>query len=331
MLKKLSVCLFFLALTLHLGTSALAASHETLKINLAHGGDAVDLGFAASKKFADEIKEKSGGAIEVHIYTTDARLSDQQILESTQSGALQMSAVSTMAMSEFEPSMQIFNLPYLFPNYFVAYKVLDGEIGKSVARKLIKKGVRNLTYWEGDYRQLSNSLRPIVNVDDVAGLKIQLPETPILISWMEVLNAIPARHARAELYTSLEQRFVDGQDNGILTTHAEKYYQVQPYYTLTNHIYTPVAVLINDSFFSQLSDANQGIIQTAAENARDYQRSVSKELRVERLIEMKQAGLKVTELSPQETGRFRLSVQPVYNKFKSVIDQKLLQQILDMR
>src|SRR3546814_5929879 len=124
------------------------------------------------------------------------------MLESTQSGALQMSAMSTMAMSGFEPSLQIFDLPYLMPSYELAYKVVDGEIGQEVAEKLKKKGVRNLAYWENDYRQLSNSKKPIVTVEDVAGLKIRVPETPILISWLEALKAIPTPIARSAEHTS---------------------------------------------------------------------------------------------------------------------------------
>lgn len=328
MLRKLMP---LVAIVFTLGASLPVYAQKIIKINLAHGGDPVHPWNAAAKQFAEEVKEKSNGALEVRVYTAGQMGSDREMLESTQSGALQMSAISTMAMSGFEPSLQIFDLPYLMPSYEVAYKVLDGEIGRQVAEKLKKKGVRNLAYWENDYRQLSNSKKPIVTVEDVAGLKIRVPETPILIGWLEALNAIPTPIAYTELYTSLQQGVVDGQDNGIFLMHSAKYYEVQKYYTLTNHIYAPVAFLINERFFSKLSPEHQQIIQRAAEHARDYQRSVSKELRNERLNEMKQAGLKVTELSPQARQQFRESAKPVYEKMKSVVDERLLQQILDLK
>jgi len=309
---------------------ATPAAAQAVQINIAHGGDPVHPWHAASQEFAKEVAEKSGGNIKVNIFTAGQMGSDREMLESTQSGALQMSAISTMAMSGFEPSLQIFDLPYLMPSYEVAYKVLDGEIGTKVAEKLVSKGVRNLAYWENDFRQLSNNKRPITGVVDLAGLKIRVPETPILISWLEGLGAIPTPIAYTELYTALQQGVVDGQDNGIFLSHSAKYYEVQKYYTLTNHIYAPVAFLINEEFYQSLSDEHRKIIQEAAVKSRDFQRNLSSQLRDKRLKEMTAAGLAVTELSPEALEELRTRARPVYEKVKTSIDQDLLRQILSL-
>lgn len=316
-----------------LGGAALSISDATaqeVRINLAHGGDPVHPWHEAAQKFAAEVSEKSNGAIAINIFTAGQMGSDREMLESTQSGSLQMSVISTMAMSGFEPSLQIFDLPYLMPSYETAYKVLDGEIGAKVGEGLIAKGVRNLAYWENDYRQLSNNVRPIEKASDLAGLKIRVPETPILISWLENLNAIPTPIAYTELYTSLQQGVVDGQDNGIFLSHSAKYYEVQKYYTLTNHIYAPAAFLISEGFYQGLSDEHRAIIDEAAVHARDFQRKISGDLRNSRLDEMKAAGLKVTELSPEALAEFRTSAQPVYDTVRSVIDEDALANILAM-
>lgn len=304
------------------------ARAQEVRINLAHGGDPVHPWHQAAQKFAAEVSEKSNGAIAVNIFTAGQMGGDREMLESTQSGSLQMSVISTIAMSGFEPSLQIFDLPYLMPNYEIAYRVLDGEIGKNVGETLITKGVRNLAYWENDYRQLSNNVRPIEKASDIAGLKVRVPETPILISWLENLKAIPTPISYTELYTSLQQGVVDGQDNGIFLTHSAKYYEVQKYYTLTNHIYAPAAFLINESFYQGLSDEHRAIIDKAAVNARDFQRKISGELRSSRLAEMKAAGLQVTELSPEALAEFRVSARPVYDTVRSVIDEDALERIL---
>lgn len=327
MIKKLFIVS---TITLAVGVQIPAFAQESVTINFAHGGDPVHPWNSAAKEFAKEVSEKSEGNIEVKIFTAGQMGSDREMLESTQSGSLQMSAISTMAMSGFEPSLQIFDLPYLMPSYEVAYRVLDGDIGTEVGENLLSKGLRNLVYWENDYRQLSNNERPIEEVDDVAGLKIRVPETPILISWLEGMDAIPTPIAYTELYTALQQGVVDGQDNGVFLTHSAKYYEVQDYYTLTNHIYAPVALLINERFYQSLSDEYKKIIATAAANARDYQRELSAELRDERLEEMKQAGLKVTELSPSALEEFRERAEPVYDEMSSEIDQDLLQRILEI-
>lgn len=306
------------------------ATAQEVRINLAHGGDPVHPWHEAAQKFATEVSEKSNGAIAVNIFTAGQMGSDREMLESTQSGSLQMSVISTMAMSGFEPSLQIFDLPYLMPSYEIAYKVLDGEIGAKVGEALIAKGVRNLAYWENDYRQLSNNVRPIEKAADLAGLKIRVPETPILISWLENLNAIPTPIAYTELYTSLQQGVVDGQDNGIFLSHSAKYYEVQKYYTLTNHIYAPAAFLVSESFYQNLSDEHRAIINQAAINARDFQRQISGELRNSRLEEMKAAGLQMTELAPEALAEFRSSARPVYDTVRAVIDQDALASILAM-
>lgn len=329
MIKKLlaaSLCSAAVVLSAHSGAIA-----QEVQINLAHRGDAVHPWHAASQAFAEEVAEKSGGAIEVTIFTAGQMGGDREMLESTQSGALQMSAISTMAMSGFEPSLQIFDLPYLMPSYEVAYEVLDGEIGSKVAETLISKGIRNLAYWENDYRQLSNNVRQIESVADVAGLKIRVPETPILISWLEHMNAIPTPISYTELYTSLQQGVVDGQDNGIFLSHSAKYFEVQDYYTLTNHIYAPVALLVNDAFYQSLSQEHRQIIDEAAVDARDFQRELSAELRETRLQEMKDSGLQVTELSPEALAEFQESAKPIYEELGAVVDQELLDRILALQ
>lgn len=323
---------FLLAVAL-LGSAALTisgAAAQEIRINLAHGGDPVHPWHEAAQKFAAEVSEKSNGLIAVNIFTAGQMGGDREMLESTQSGSLQMSVISTMAMSGFEPSLQIFDLPYLMPSYETAYKVLDGEIGTKVGEALIAKGVRNLAYWENDYRQLSNNVRPIEKASDLAGLKIRVPETPILISWLENLNAIPTPIAFTELYTSLQQGVVDGQDNGIFLTHSAKYYEVQNYYTLTKHIYAPAALLVSEGFYQNLSEEHRAIIDEAAVNARDFQRQLNEELRASRLDEMKAAGLQVTELSPEALSEFRTSAQSVYDNVRADIDQDALESILAM-
>ena len=333
MFKKLGMILMVFLFLIVVGCQSESSSSENesgkkVSIRLAHGGDPVHPWNSAAEKFAEQVKEESNGEIEVQIFTAGQMGSDREMLESTQSGALEMSVISTMAMSGFEPYLQIFDLPYLFPDYESAYSILDGEIGNKVSEKLVSKGLRNMAYWENDFRQLSNSTKVIDSIDDLNGMKIRVPETPILISWLENLNAVPTPIAYTELYTSLQQGIVEGQDNGIFLSHSAKYYEVQDYYTLTNHIYAPAAFLINESFYQGLTDKHKEIIEKATTDARDYQRQLNADLRDERLQEMKDAGLQVTELSAEALEEFRTSAKEVYEDMKDVIDYDLLQEIL---
>ncbi|MGK7752144.1 MULTISPECIES: TRAP transporter substrate-binding protein [unclassified Roseovarius] len=304
-----------------------AASAQSTSISLAHGAAPDHPWNLAAQKFAEEVSEQSDGDISVNIFTAGQMGSEREMVEATQSGSIQMSLVSTMAMSGTEPSLQVFDLPYLFPNEETAYEVLDGEIGEEVAAPLLNKGLRNLAYWENDYRQLSNDVRPIESIEDVEGLKIRVPETPILMTWVEELGGVATPIPYTELYGALQQGVVDGQDNGILLMRSANYYEVQDYYTLTRHIYAPVAFLVNENFYQSLSDESRGIIQTAAENARDYQREISREAREQDLATMEEAGLQITELSDEAMQEFQDSASPVYEAMRDVVNQEIVDRI----
>lgn len=303
------------------------ASAQSTSINLAHGAAPDHPWNLAAKKFAEEVSEKSEGDIAVNIFTAGQMGSDREMVDATQSGSIQMSLVSTMAMSGTEPSLQVFDLPYLFPDLETAYEVLDGEIGAEVAEPLLNKGLRNLAYWENDYRQLSNAVRPIKSIDDVQGLKIRVPETPILMKWVEELGGIATPIPYTELYGALQQGVVDGQDNGILLMKSANYYEVQDYYTLTRHIYAPVAFLVSENFYQSLSEEDRTTIRNAAENARDYQRDISRKARDAELAKMADAGLQITELSDEAMEEFRNSASPVYEEMRDVVDQDIVDRI----
>lgn len=307
-----------------------ASSGEKVKIKLSHGANADHPWHLASQKFAEEVNQASNGEIEVEIYTSGQLGSDREVLESTQSGTIQMSVITTLTMSGFDKSFQIYDLPYLFPDNESAYQVLDSDIGEQVASNLPSIGLRNLAYWENEYRQLSNSVKVIDSVDDLKGMKIRTPSTPVLISWLESIGAIPTPIAYTELYAALEQGVVDGQDNGILITYTNKFYEPQKYYTLTKHIYAPAAFLINEEFYQSLSDEHRAIIEQAAKDARDYQREANKELLDQRLEELKGLGLEITELSDEAFDGFRKSAEPIYEQYRNEIDYDLLQQMLEM-
>jgi tripartite ATP-independent transporter DctP family solute receptor len=299
-------------------------------IQLVHGGGANPSWSAASLKFAEEVRARSGGAIQVEVHDATQRGEDDR-LAAVQSQRLGMALVSTRTLSQLEPALTVFELPYLMPTYKHAYKVLDGEIGQELAQKLIAKGVRHLAYWEDDYRQLSNSQWPVTGPRDMEGLKIHVPETLILMDWLRALEAVPSPAATKDLYMALQQRAIDGQDNGIFATYAAKYHDVQPYYTVTQHVYEAVALVVNERLFGALSREQKELIQRAAHNARDYQRRLSADLRAEKLNEMKRAGLKVSELSPQARDRFREKAQPVYEAMSSAIDAHLVQRIFQLQ
>jgi len=325
---KSARCVLSLAIILSAGFAAPGWAAITVRFAHASGTDSPLT--AGAQRYAEEVARASHGEVLVHLYASDTPDIAAARLASVQSGTFEMGAVKTLDLGGLHPAMQIYDLPYLMPNARTAYRVLDGEIGAIVADGLQNRGLRLLAYWEHDFRQLGNSQRPVTSIEEMRDLKIGVSYTPVYERWLQGLEAVPVPVAHDKLYRALQQRDIDGQDHGVFAMYAARYYEVQPYYTLTNHIYMPMAILINEAFYQSLSPAHQRILIEAARHARDYQRLQSAELRASMLNEMRQAGLKVSQLSPQAVARFRANARPAYAAADPAVDRKLIQRILDL-
>ena len=206
---------------------------------------------------------------------------------------------------------------------------MDGPVGKALADKLPEKGLVGLTYWELGFRQLTNNRRPITRVDDIAGLKIRVVQSPIYIDLFNTLGANAVPMPFPELYGALENGTVDGQENPAPSILTAKLNEVQKYLTLTNHTYNPQIVMISGTFWDKLSGDEKRILQEAAAEARDYERSVSREQAGKALEELKAEGMQVSELPAEEVAKFREKVKPVVDKFSKEVDPALVRLLQD--
>lgn len=298
------------------------------KLTLAHGGETNHPWQIAALKFKEIVEKESNGRIALTIFTAGEMGGDREMAEALQNGSLDMTIIATMAMSAFEPQVQIFDFPYLFPTEQTAYKVLDGEAGKLVAEYLAKKGFHVLAYWENSYRGFSNSKRKITKPEDLKGLKFRVPETPILMAWLRSIGSAPTPMPFTELYSALQTGVVDGQDNGILLTYTHKVGEVQKYYTLANHIYSPAPLYFNAKKFAKLPKDLQDILAKAAVECRDYQRGINAEYALKYEKALTDMGLEVTTLTPEQLQVFVDSARPLYNEFKGKIDPKIYEAVM---
>jgi tripartite ATP-independent transporter DctP family solute receptor len=150
--------------------------------------------------------------------------------------------------------------------------------GKKLLDKLPEKNLIGLAYMEQGYRSISNSKRPIVKLEDIQGLKIRTIQNPLYIDMLNALGANAVPMPFPELYTALETKTVDGQENPFSTLEASKFYEVQKYMSTTRHIYNPQLLMVSKKFWDSLSAGEKKIIQDAAYEARDYQRKVAREM-----------------------------------------------------
>jgi tripartite ATP-independent transporter DctP family solute receptor len=312
-----------------LGSVSYAAeiNEHTIKFATAGAiGSPIALGM---EKFAELVQEKSGGQITVKRFPGGTLGGDIQTLSALQGGTVEMTSMNAGILASVAKDFAMVDLPFLFESPKEADAVMDGPVGDALAAELPEKGLVGLGYWELGFRQLSNNRHPITKVDDIAGLKIRVIQSPIYIDLFNTLGANAVPMAFTELYTALETGAIDGQENPAPSILTAKLNEVQKYLTLTQHTYNPQIVMISGKFWDKLNDDERKLIQEATLEARDYQRMVSREQAGKAVDELKAEGMEVSELPPEEVAKFREKAKPVADKYAAQIDPALVQQLHD--
>jgi TRAP-type transport system periplasmic protein len=177
------------------------------------------------------------------------------------------------------------------------------------------------------FRQITNSRRPITKLEDFEGLKLRELQLPLFIDVFKELGANPFPLPFPEVYTALEQKVVDGQENPANTIYFSKLHEVQKYLSLTKHVFNPQSVLIGKKTWDRLSQDEKALIQEAANEAAVYQRQVSRNQTNKSLDQIKAAGVAINEVAPSEIERIRQKIKPVIDKYAKEIDADLVQQV----
>ncbi len=274
----------------------LAAHAQAVKLTLGHGAAVGNPRHEAAVKFAEVVKAKSGGRIEVQVAPSAQLGDDAAMVTALRTGALDFSANSQGAVANAVPEYAAFGMPFMFSSPAAAFKLLDGPLGKQLADKSAAKGMILLGTWDNGIRQMTNSKHPITKVEDVKGLKMRVPPDATLVDIMTTLGAEAQQIKFAELYVALQQGVVDGQENPLVNIHASKLYEVQKYLALTNHQFQMTPFLMSKRSWDKLSDADRKAVREAAAEATALQRRLSSEADEKLLSDLKAKGVQVTTL-----------------------------------
>jgi len=266
------------------------------------------------EKFAELVDTKSGGKLKVNVFPSGALGSDQANVSSLQGGTLEMASMNSGIFASLVKDFSIYDFPFLFGNPKEADAVVDGPFGVAMHKKLEEKGLVGLGYYELGFRQITNSKRPITKVEDIAGLKLRVIPNPINVDWVTALGANPTPLPFPEVYAALEQKAIDGQENPVATIKGAKLFEVQKYMTLTNHQYNPQSIVVSKKFWDTLAPADQKILQDAARESIQYQRTQSRAALQSGLEDLRKGGMQVSELSPAEVTKLRDKMKPVIAK-----------------
>ena len=266
----------------------------------------------AAKFFAEQVEKASGGKMKVRAIGAAALGPDTQMQQALIGGAQEMMVGSTATLVGISKEMALWDTPFLFNSAKEADALLDGPIGEKVKAKLQDKGLVGLVYWENGFRNLTNSKRPINRMEDLNGIKLRVMQNNVFLDSFKTLgtNAVPM--AFSELFGALETGTVDGQENPYNTILSSKFYEVQKYLTVTNHVYSPWIVLVSKKWWDGLSAAEQKVLIDAGKASRDFERQDTRKEAAGAVAELKRKGMQVNELSPAEAARMRSSLTRVY-------------------
>lgn len=280
------------------------------------------MGYGA-QYFADLVAKKSNNKIKVKLFPNGTLGGDLQTVSALQGGTIEMTTLPPGLLVGLEKTYGAFDLPFLFNDFKEADAVLDGPVGKRFLEKA-PQGLVGLTYWDHGFRNVSNSKRPIAKAEDFQGLKLRALQAPVMIDTFNALgsNAVPLPFT--ELYTAMETRAVDGQDNPIVAFDTNKFDEVQKHLSTTRHVYNPLIVLISKKAWDSMSAEEKKIITDAANETRPEQRKTSRDMEQKAIANIKKKGVTVTEVAQAERDRMREKVKPVTDKYSKELGEELV-------
>lgn len=287
--------------------AAFGAAHaQETKLRLAHTQPDTDSQHIALVQFAKLVQERTGGQVRIEVFHAGQLGNDNAILSGVRGGVIDFALTGNPFFAGINPRQSALDLPGIIRTFGHAYKVLDGPIGAEIRTELEQYNFKGLGFPEIGFRNLTNSRRPVVKLEDVAGLKIRTTPNPSHMKAFQLLGANPVPMPYTEVFNALESRTVDGQENPITLIQSAKFYEVQKYLTLTQHAYTTAVFVMNLKKFQSLTPAQQKVLETTATEVIREQRAANRRIEDGDLAKLKAAGMQVTTEFPR--AEFRAKV-----------------------
>jgi tripartite ATP-independent transporter DctP family solute receptor len=275
-------------------------------------------------KFVELVAAKSGGKLKVKEFPGASLGTEQQQQGALQGGVQEMLAAGTVSLAPILKDTGLLDTLYAIERPEQADALMDGPFGQALWAKLPEKGMVAIGNFEGGFRAVTNSKRPVTTAEDLKGLKIRVPPNPVYVDAFKAMGANPAALSFAELYPALDSKTVDGQENPLPQILSSKFYEVQKYASLTNHAYTLVVVLVSKKFWDKLSPPEQEILRTAGAEASVYQRKVARDAEKRARAELQSKGMQINDLPPAELAKLRDLVKPINERFAAQYDPALV-------
>jgi tripartite ATP-independent transporter DctP family solute receptor len=280
----------------------------------------------AMNKFSELAAQYTGNNVKIQVFHGAVLGSDEKQLQAVQAGTQEMYIGTLAPLSSKVKEVQIWDLPFMFANEKEVYAVLDGASSKTIFQKIEPSGLVGLTWTGMGFRNLSNSKRAVTKLEDVSGLKVRVMANPVALETWKTIGANAVPMAFSEVFPALETKALDGQENPLVHMYANKMQEVQKHISLTNHVYTPVAMVASKKFWDALSASDKAGVQKAATEAGLLQRKYLEEGDKDVVGKFAKAGVTVSSVPAAELARIQDKVKSVVTKFAPIIGEDFVKQ-----
>lgn len=337
-MKKLFALLLIIVLALSacgrptetVTTSSTGESEGSYTIRIAYLVSEEQSSHIAAETFKEKLEKESDGRLKVELYPNgQLYASDREAIEAVQLGNIEMTIPAVAPLASFNKKFMVFDLPFLFNDHDAAYRALDGALGEQLLGELENNDLKGLVFAENGFRHMSNNNGPIHGIADLKGLKYRTLENPVHTDTFKAFGANASPFAFGELYTALQQKTYDAMESPISLYYTNKFYEVQNYLTITSHVYAATILLMNNEFFNSLPEDLQQLVVKTSEEYRTEQRKLAQEQDVDFLNKLKESGMEVNELTPEEREEFKDATKSVYDKYVSEIGEDLVKMAED--
>ncbi len=214
-----------------------------------------------AKEMADAIRTESKGRLDIQIFPNNQLGGDTDMLSQLRSGGIEFFTLSGLILGTLVPAAQINGIGFAFPDYDTVWKAMDGDLGAYVRAQIAKANLVAMDkIWDNGFRQITSSTKPINTAEDLKGMKIRVPPSPLWTSMFKALDAAPASVNFSEVYSALQTKVVEGQENPLAIIATAKLYEVQKYCSLTNHMWDGFWFLANKRAWDRLPEDLRAIV-----------------------------------------------------------------------
>ena len=281
--------------------------------------------------WANKVRERTEGRINIKLYPGTSLVQGDQTREfsAIRQGVIDMAVGSTINWSPQVKALNLFSLPFLFPDYAAVDAVVQGQVGQEIFKTIDKAGVLPLAWGENGYREISNSKKAITQPGDLKGMKVRVVGSPLFLDTFTALGANPTQMSWADAQPAMASGAVDGQENPIAVYMAAKLQSVgQKHMTLWGYMNDPLVFVVNKDVWASWTPADQAIVKQAALDAAKEQIAIARKGLVEPgkplVKELEGLGVSVTDLNAQQRKVFADATKSVYTKWKPQIGTNLV-------